>query len=157
MMRIYRDLRFGPDKSPYKTFVAAHFLHTKDNHDVPGYYLHIEPGHSMIGAGIWRPDSRALKQIRDAIVADPKRWRRITSRQEFRSSCGMAGESLKRPPQGYDPNHPLIEAIKRKDFAVSSTLEDRQVWDSNFMNTVIEALRTTAPFVRFLSDALGLP
>jgi uncharacterized protein (TIGR02453 family) len=108
----------------------------------------------MIGAGIWRPASPALKQIRDAIVADPKRWQRITSGQDFRSTCGMTGESLRRPPQGYDPNHPLIEAIKRKDFAVSSTLEDRQVWSSDFMKTVIGAFRTAAPFVRFLADAL---
>ncbi len=158
MMRIHRDIRFARDKSPYKTFVAAHFWHAKGKEGgAPGYYLHIEPGHSMIGAGIWRPDSRALKQIRDAIVADPKRWQRITSGQEFRSTCGMAGESLKRPPHGYDPNHPLIEAIKRKDFSISSALEDRQVWGPDFMNAVIGALRTAAPFVRFLADAVGLP
>jgi uncharacterized protein (TIGR02453 family) len=158
MIRIHRDIRFARDKSPCKTFVAAHFLHEKGKEGgAPGYYLHIEPGHSMIGAAIWRPDSRALKQIRDAIVADPKRWQRITSGQEFRSTCGMAGESHKRPPYGYDPNHPLIEAIKRKDFAISSALEDRQVWGSDFMNAVIGALRTAAPFVRFLTDAVGLP
>jgi uncharacterized protein (TIGR02453 family) len=158
MMRIYRDIRFSRDKSPYKTFVAAHFRHAKGKDGAaPGYYLRIEPGRSMVGAGIWRPEPQALKQIRDAIVADPKRWQRITSGQEFRSTCGMAGESLKRPPLGYDPDHPLIEALKRKDFATSSALEDRQVCGPDLMDAVISAMRTTAPFVQFLAQAVGLP
>jgi uncharacterized protein (TIGR02453 family) len=158
MMRIYRDTRFSHDKSPYKTFVAAHFWHAKGKEGAaPGYYLHIEPKSSMVGAGMWRPEPQALKQIRDAIVADPKRWQRITSGQDFRSSCGMAGESLKRAPLGYDPNHPLIEALKRKDFATSSALDDRQICEPELRDAIVDAFRTTAPFVRFLADAVGLP
>src|SRR5207245_1561244 len=110
-----------------------------------------------IGAGIWRPEPGALKKIRDAIVADPKRWQRITSGSDFRSSCGMAGESLKRPPAGYDPNHPLIDAIKRKDFATSSPLDERDVSGPDFMNVTLNAFRTAAPFVQFLAEAVGLP
>jgi len=158
MMRIYRDIRFSPDKSLYKTFVAAHFWHSEGQDGAaPAYYLHLEPGRSLIGAGMWRPAAAALKKIRDAIVADGKRWRRVTSAAEFRSSCGMAGQSLKRPPAGYDPGHPLIEDIKRKDFATSSPLSDRQVCGPEFMDCVIEAFRTTGPFVQFLSEAVGLP
>jgi uncharacterized protein (TIGR02453 family) len=157
MMRIYRDIRFSRDKSPYKTSVAAHFWHSQGKEGkTPAYYLHLEPGHSMIGAGIWRPEPGALKKIRDAIVADGKRWQRVTSAAEFRSSCGMAGESLKRPPAGYDPRHPLIEHIKRKDFATSSPLDDRQVCGPDFMKSVLDAFRASAPFVQFLSDAIGL-
>jgi uncharacterized protein (TIGR02453 family) len=157
MMRIYRDIRFSRDKSPYKTSVAAHFWHSQGKEGAtPAYYLHLEPGHSMIGAGIWRPEPGTLKKIRDAIAADGKRWRRVTSAAEFRSSCGMAGESLKRPPAGYDANHPLIEDIKRKDFATSSPLEDRQVCGPDLMKVVTGAFRTAAPFLQFLSDAVGL-
>src|SRR5713226_6999779 len=80
MMRIYRDIRFSRDKSPYKTSMAAHFWHSKGKDgSTPAYYLHLEPRNSSIGAGIWRPEPGALKNIRDAIVADPKRWQRITS------------------------------------------------------------------------------
>jgi uncharacterized protein (DUF2461 family) len=68
----------------------------------------------------------------------------------------MAGESLKRPPAGYDPQHALIEDIKRKDFATTSLLDDRQVCSSNFMKAVLDAFRASAPFVQFLSDAIGL-
>jgi uncharacterized protein (TIGR02453 family) len=153
MMRIYRDIRFSRDKSPYKTFVAAHFWHSQGQEGAtPAYYLHLEPGYSMIGAGIWRPEPAALQKIRDAIVTDGKRWQRVTSSAEFRSSCGMAGESLKRPPAGYDPKHPLIEQIKRKDFATSSSLDDRQVCGPDFMKSVLDAFRASAPFIQFLSE-----
>jgi uncharacterized protein (DUF2461 family) len=68
----------------------------------------------------------------------------------------MVGESLKRPPAGYDPKHPLIEHIKRKDFATSSPLDDRRVSGPDFMKSVLDAFRVGAPFVQFLSDAIGL-
>jgi uncharacterized protein (TIGR02453 family) len=158
MMRIYRDVRFSRDKSPYKTSLAAHFWHSKGKDGAtPAYYLHLEPKKSSIGAGIWRPEPAALKQIRDAIVSDPKRWQRITSGADFRSSCGMAGESLKRPPAGYDSDHPLIEDLKRKDFATSTLLDDRDVCGPDFMRIVLKAFRTSAPFVQFLVEAVGLP
>ena len=157
MMRIHRDIRFSRDKSPYKTAVAAHFWHSQGQEGAtPAYYLHLEPGHSMIGAGIWRPESGALKKIRDAIVADGQRWQRITSAASFGSSCGMAGESLKRAPAGYDPNHPLIEDLKRKDFATRTPLDDQQVCGPDLMKSVLEAFRSSAPFIRFLSDAIGV-
>lgn len=157
MMRIYRDIRFSRDKTPYKTSVAAHFWDVRGKDGAtPAYYLRLEPGRSMVGAGIWRPQAEALKKIRDTILADSKRWRRVTSAAEFRSSCGMAGESLKRPPAGYDPKHPLIEDIKRKDFATSSPLDDREVCGPDFMKCVLDAFRASAPFIAFLSDAIGL-
>ncbi len=157
MMRIYRDIRFSRDKSPYKSFVAAHFQDARGKKGAtPAYYLRLEPGRSMVGAGIWRPEPGALKNIRDAIVADGKRWQRVTRAADFRSMCGMAGESLKRPPAGYDPTHPLIEDIKRKDFATSSPLDERQVCGPGLMKSVLEAFRTTAPFIDFLADAVGL-
>jgi uncharacterized protein (TIGR02453 family) len=157
MMRIYRDTRFARDKRPYKTAVAAHFWHAMGKGETaPAYYLHLEPGSSAIGAGMWRPEPPALRMIRDAIVADPKRWRRATSGGEFRSSCGMSGESLKRPPAGYDPDHPFIDDLKRKDFTVSSPLADAQVCGDEVLELVLKGFRTAAPFVEFLANAVGL-
>lgn len=158
MLRIYRDTRFAKDKSPYKTHIGAHFWHAKAKDDSsPGFYLRIEPGASMTGAGIWHPEPPALKKIRDRIVADAKGWQRATSGREFRSACGMVGESLKRPPPGYDPDHPFIEDLKRKDFATSLALADRDIASGKLMDTVIDAFRTTAPFVQFLTRSVGLP
>src|SRR5262249_18093569 len=81
MMRIHRDIRFSRDKSPYKTAVAAHFQRQGQRGDsLPAYYLHLKPGTSLVGAGIWHPDPPTLRKIRDKMVEDPKRWQRITSR-----------------------------------------------------------------------------
>lgn len=158
IMRIYRDIRFSKDKSPYKTFAAAHFWHEKGKDGAtPAYYLRLEPGNSLIGAGIWRPDPGALKKIRDAIVGDPKSWRRISSVEQLGTKCDMAGESLQRPPRGYDPSHPLIADIKRKDFTVGRSLADREVTARDFPEVALDIFRATAPFVAFLSRAVGLP
>jgi uncharacterized protein (TIGR02453 family) len=155
-MRIYRDIRFSKDKSPYKTAIAAHFWHEKGKEGaIPAYYLHVEPGGSLIGAGIWRPEPGALKKIRDAIARDSKRWKRVTSAGEL-GYCKMSGESLQRPPRGYDPNHPLIDDIKRKDFTLGRSLTDQEVLRTDFLGTALGTFRKTAPFVQFLSQAVGL-
>jgi uncharacterized protein (TIGR02453 family) len=158
MMRIYRDIRFSKDKSPYKTFVAAHFWDARGKDGAaPAYYLHLASAESSIGSGIWRPEPNALNKIRKAIVSSSDKWKKITTGKDFRSTCGMAGESLQRPPAGFDPNHPLIEDIKRKDFVTSSPrLSDRDVCGKNFADLVLDYFRATAPFLRFLSEAVGL-
>jgi uncharacterized protein (TIGR02453 family) len=156
MMRIYRDIRFSKDKSPYKTAIAAHFWHGKGKEGAtPAYYLHLEPSGSLIGAGIWRPEPAALKKIRDAIARDSKRWKQVTSAGEL-GYCKMSGESLQRPPRGYDPNHPLIEDIKRKDFTLGRSLANEDVLRTDFLDTTIQLFEKTAPFVAFLSRAVGL-
>ncbi len=157
MMRIYRDIRFSKDKSPYKTHLAAHFWHARGKEDAaPAFYVHITPGASVIGGGIWRPEPRALKKIRDRIVADPNAWRRATSGQALSGTCAMGGESLRRAPLGYDPGHPLIEDIKRKDFVISGAVKDSEVLGRNFKDVVLDRLRSAVPFVQFLSKAVGL-
>jgi uncharacterized protein (TIGR02453 family) len=166
MMRIYRDIRFAKDKSPYKIAIAAHFAHQNAKDDAaPGFYLHIQPGKSMIGGGVWRPEPKALRKIRDAIASDPKAWQKATAplrgREEGRvhkmgSACGLIGESLTRPPAGFPADHPFIEDIKRKDFAISSSLTDSEVCGPGFNKLVLERFRASAPFLKFLSKAVGL-
>jgi uncharacterized protein (TIGR02453 family) len=158
MMRIYRDTRFSKDKTPYKTAVMAHFQHKKGKEGAtPAFYLRLQPGDSSVGAGIWHPEPAALKRIRKAIVADSATWGRIKDGREFRSSCGMAGESLKRPPPGFDADHPFIEDLKRKDFATMARLDDKRVAGASFMDDLLEAFSTTSPFLSFLTKAVGLP
>jgi uncharacterized protein (TIGR02453 family) len=157
MMRIYRDIRFSKDKSPYKTAVAAHFWHDKGKAGAtPAYYLRLEPDGSLIGAGIWRPEPGALRKIRDAIVSESKLWKRATSAGQLGSHCKMAGKSLQRVPRGYDPDHPLAEDLKRKDFTVGLRLADKEVLRRDFLNHTLVTFRKMAPFVEFLSRAIGL-
>ena len=94
LFRIYRDVRFSKDKSPYKTNVGVHFRHedAKDAH-APGYYLHLEPGEVFFAAGIWHPDSGALKQIRSHIVENSAGWKRAIGGR-FKSELKLEGDSL---------------------------------------------------------------
>jgi uncharacterized protein (TIGR02453 family) len=158
MMRIYRDVRFSKDKSPYKTSLAAHFWHAHGKEGMtPAFYLHVEPDGSSIGGGLWRPPPEGLQKIRQAIVERTSEWKKVVSGRSFRMGCGMAGESLKRPPPGFDPAHPFIEDLKRKDFATSVPLKDSDLVGKNASDAVFEGLKSVAPFIRFVTEALGLP
>jgi uncharacterized protein (TIGR02453 family) len=157
MMRIYRDTRFSKDKTPYKTAVTAHFWHSKGKEGAtPAFYLRLQPSDASVGAGIWHPEPGALRKIRKAIVDDSNTWERVKDERTFRSSCRMAGESLKRPPPGFDAKHPFIEDIKRKDFATSAPLDDGRVASATFMDDVLEAFRMSSPFLAFVTKAVGL-
>jgi uncharacterized protein (DUF2461 family) len=90
-------------------------------------------------------------------VAQPGAWKKLVSGRSFKMGCGMAGESLKRPPAGYDPAHPLIEDIKRKDFAISVPLKDSDLMRPSPSDAVFEVLKSAAPFIRFITEALALP
>ena len=158
MMRIYRDIRFSSDKSPYKTNAAAQFWHEKGSDGAtPGFYLHLQPQKSFFGGGLWRPEPDALRKIRGAIAADPKRWKQATSAKQLGAGCTTGGESLQRPPRGYDPDHPLIADIKRKDFVVGCPLSDREVRGRGLRDLLLQRFRATWPYMHFLSRALGLP
>ena len=95
------------------------------------------------------------KKIRDAIVRDPRRWRRITLQPKFKATYRMTGDSLKRPPHGYEANDPLADDLKRKDFIVGSRLADRQITSDGFIELVIDRYRAAMPFMQFLAEAVG--
>ncbi len=158
LFRIYRDTRFSKDKSPYKTHVGIQFRHMwgKDVH-APGFYLHIEPGNVFAGVGIWHPDAATLRKIRDAIAGDPIGWKRNTRGKFFRRQFELAGESLQRPPRGYDPEHTCIEDIKRKDFVGYCRLSQKFVTSAGFLLEFAGLCRIGAPLVRYLCRALELP
>jgi uncharacterized protein (TIGR02453 family) len=157
MFRIYRDVRFSKNKAPYKTAVGIQFRHKagKDAH-APGFYLHLEPGEIFAAAGLWRPDSPSLKGIRDAIVADAPRWRRIRNGKALRDGFEFGGDALKRPPKGYDPEHPLVEDLKRKDFICHTKLLQKDVTGADFDRRLAGLYRQTVPLMRFLSEAVGV-
>lgn len=157
MFRVYRDTRFSKGKEPYKTHAAAQFRHVqgKDVH-APGFYLHLEPGAVFAGAGLWHPDAKTATAIREAIAADPAGWKRATGGQAFKRTCVFEGESLLRPPRGFDPTHPLIEDLKRKDFIVTEGYSEEQACAADFLARFSRTCRTMAPFMRFLTGAVGL-
>ena len=157
VFRIYRDLRFSKDKSPYKTNAAVHFRHEAGRQvHGPGFYLHIEPGNAFSGAGMWIPNSETLGKIRGAIVANPGTWERIVGDETFRSMFTLEGDSLKRAPKGFDPEHPLIEHLKRKSFVAVTTFDEDEVCSPDFIDLYADSCRAAAPFSEFLTTAVGL-
>ncbi len=158
LFRIQRDTRFGTDKTPYKTNTGIQFRHAmgKDAH-APGYYMHLEPSGSFVGLGLWRPESKVAYQIREAIADDPAAWKRATRSKRFTGIFTLEGDSLVRPPRGYDEDHPLIEDLKRKDFIASARLSQRQITSPSFIDEYEAMLKAGTPFMRFLCNAVGLP
>jgi uncharacterized protein (TIGR02453 family) len=158
LFRIYRDTRFSKDKSPYKTNVGIHFRHelAKDAH-TPGYYLHIGPDQVFAGGGIWHPSTEAATHIREAIVADPDRWRRVTGGGAFSKRFKLGGDSLKRVPSWADAEHPFADDLKRKDFFASTRLSQEEVVAPGFVALYARTCSSVAPLVHFLCDALDVP
>jgi len=157
MFRIYRDTRFSKDKSPYKTHTAAHFRHrAKGDVHAPGFYLHLEPGNVFGGAGIWHPDAKALAAIRKGILENAALWKKISRSRSIRASCTIEGESLKRAPRGFDPEHPLIEDLKRKDFVLITRWDQADALRPDFLERFSRFCATAAPVNEFLSRSPGL-
>lgn len=157
LMRVHRDIRFSPDKTPYKTNVGIHFRHQagKDVH-APGIYLHLEVGQVFLGAGMWHPDKDALASLRRAIAAKPAAWKRIRNDPMFADGWSFGGDSLKRPPKGFDPEHPWIEDLKRKDFIVVRDLHPEDVLREDFVEQIGARMRQTRAFMRWQAAAIGL-
>ena len=158
LFRIQRDTRFSKDKTPYKTNTGMQFRHimAKDAH-APGYYLHIQPGECFMGVGIWRPETKVAYAIRDKIDENPAAWKKATQGKRFTDVFTIGGESLKRPPKGYDPDHPYIEDLKRKDFIASTRVTQKDITSDHFMADFTANCKRATPFMRFLCEAVGVP
>jgi uncharacterized protein (TIGR02453 family) len=156
VFRIHRDIRFSKDKTPYKTHVGIHFRHeSAASAHAPGYYLHLEPGNVLVGAGVWRPDAPMLGRIRERIAADPDEWSAALDDPAF-ADFALEGESLKRPPAGFDAGHPLIEDLKRKSFAGMTRLDEETVTAPGFTAAFVETCAGAAGFMRFLCTSVGV-
>ena len=155
IFRIYRDTRFTKDKSPFKTHVGIQFRHDvgRDVH-APGYYFHIEPGECFTGLGLWLPDSRSLSAIRELIVEEPAMWKKASRNRRFASSLEMSGERTSRVPRGFDPEHPLVEDLKWKDFIAGCSLPDSFVTSPDLPKELAKLFVAGTPFMEFLCKAV---
>jgi uncharacterized protein (TIGR02453 family) len=158
LMRIYKDTRFAKDKTPYKTNIGIHFRHEAGcSVHTPGFYLHVEPGDCFIGAGIWMPDKQPLLQIRRAISETPNGWKKARDAKSFRSTFELSGDSLKRPPAGFEKEDPMIDDLRRKDFIGVCNLKEDDIIDPKFLQEVTKKFRAATPMMRFLCSSLELP
>jgi uncharacterized protein (TIGR02453 family) len=157
LMRVYRDTRFAKDKTPYKTNIGIQFRHeqARDVH-APGYYVHIDPDQVFVGVGMWRPEADALRRIRERIAARPAEWRRAVDGKDFRRYFLLGGESLSRPPRGFDKDQQCIEDIKRKSYIAMREFEVDDCLKPQFQKSVETTFRKAEPFMRFLCTAVGV-
>lgn len=158
MFRIYRDTRFSKDKTPYKTHAGVQFRHEagKDAH-APGFYVHLGTDQLYFGGGIWRPPGPQLNLIRDHIADNARSWARIVNAKKIKEVGGIRGESLKRPPRGFDAEHVHIEDLKRKSFYVMTEATPAAALGSSFIDEVTEGFRRAVPLNRFITGAMDLP
>jgi uncharacterized protein (TIGR02453 family) len=155
VFRIYRDVRFSADKSPYKTHFGAYISPAAKKTEVharSGYYIHLEPGGSMLAGGAYTPESAWLKAIRQEIAYNQEEFEGILKGEEFKKYFGgLEGEKLKRPPAGYDADHPAIEWLKHKSFLASCNPDDKQIVAAGFLEYSASVFRAMAPLNWFLN------
>ena len=152
--RIYRDVRFSKDKSPYKTNAGASFPWIGNGGGVGGYF-HVEPGAAFVGGGMWHPSPARLAAWRNAVVGDRAGVHAVLDDPSFRAAFGtVEGDRLKRGPAGYPPDDPDLELLKLKDVVFSRSLTDAEVLAVDLPATIAEALGRA---VRVLGLLAGLP
>lgn len=154
MFRIYRDVRFARDKSPYHTDAWAHFWHEAGKKvPAPGFYLHLSTDDVFGGGGMWQPDSATLARIRTSIANNSSRWEKALKD----TGLPLEGDTLKRPPKGYGADHPMIDYLKHKSFVMSSRLTHDQAASDEFVDLYVDACKKVSPMMKFLVESLGLP
>ena len=165
--RIYRDVRFSKDKSPYKTNLGASFpwvseapgdggtrSHTTNVHSSGGYF-HLSPGEIYVGGGIWHPEKPWLEAFRRRVVDEPGRVRKLVDEPEFKATFGsLGGDSLVRVPTGFPPDHPDVELLKLKDVTFGRRLSDAEAMSPGLPDVIADTFQTALPVMRYLA-AIG--
>ncbi|HEX6428177.1 MAG TPA: DUF2461 domain-containing protein [Niastella sp.] len=152
--RIYRDIRFSSDKTPYKSNWSGNFKRaTKFRRG--GYYFHLEPGNSYIVGGFWGPNAQDLKRIRDDIAFDATPLRKILKSKSFTSTFGsLQGEQLKTAPKGFEAGHEAIDLLRYKQFLLIRRFSDKEVLSDHFLKAVNQTFKNMRPFFDYMSEVL---
>ena len=156
--RIYRDVRFSKDKTPYKTNMGAWINKGGKKINSAGYYFHCEPGQSFIAGGFYLPMPPELNKIRQEIDYNFDEWKKIINNKNFKKYFvkGVEGiESLSRPPKGYDDSNPAIEFLKMKSFIVTCQLTDTAIESKTLVKDVLKTYEAMKPFIDFLNHAVA--
>lgn len=156
VFRIFRDVRFSKDKTPYKAHFGAFFSCGGRKFPGAGYYLHIEPGNnSFAGGGLWMPEGPLLKAVRQEIDYNFEEFKGIVENKAFKKLLGpVEGDKLKTLPQGYDADNPAIEYLKHKSFTTGHKLTDKDISGKGFEEKIVEIFTAMRPFIDFLNRSL---
>lgn len=154
MFRIYRDIRFSKDKTPYKKHFGANYIRRKPELR-GGYYLHLEPGNSFMGVGFWAPAKEDLLRIRQEFEMDAKEIRTILENKNLKAHWGnLEGNELKTAPRNFDKKHKDIDLIRKKQFIFSKSLSDELVLSPQLIKEVNESFKAIRPFFDYMTEIL---
>ncbi len=153
--RIYKDVRFSKDKTPYKNNMGASINPGGRKSPVPGYYFHVQPNSSFIAGGVWMPEPDALNAIRQEIDYNSKPLLKILNSASFKKYYKKLDDddALKTAPKGYDKNHPLIDLLRNRHFIVSHAFTNKQILDKNSAKEIIAGFKAMHPFLEYLREA----
>jgi uncharacterized protein (TIGR02453 family) len=156
IFRIYRDVRFATDKSPYKTNFGASIAKGGKKMGTAGYYLHIEPGGSFVGGGIYMPDAATLRSIRSEIYFNSPEFKKILNEKEFKQIYGELGDfdKLKKPPKDYPADFADIELLKYRSYVCMREVTKKEALAPDYAGFVIKSFKAMKPFVDFLNRGI---
>ncbi|MBJ7574071.1 DUF2461 domain-containing protein [Luteimonas sp. MC1828] len=158
LFRIQRDTRFANDKSPYKGWQGARLFHARSRETAaPSFYLHLQPGNSFIGAGLWHPETATLRRIRQFIVDNPGSWQAAAHAPAFKRRFALEEEEmLVRPPRGFPEDFPFLDDLRHKNFVASRAIDDATMTGPRLRSVLAKDLQALAPFVDYLCASLDL-
>lgn len=153
--RIYKDVRFSKDKTPYKTNFGASISPGGKKSLEAGYYIHLEPGGSFLAGGVWMPEPAMLNAIRQEIDYNPEALLKILKSASFKKYFKGFDEEdkLKTAPKGFEKDHPHIELLKNRHFIVSHRINEKDLTEKNFVNAVTAGLKAMHPLIQYLREA----
>jgi len=155
LFRIYRDIRFSPDKSPYKTHFGSFIARGGFKSQRAGYYIHIQPGESFLSGGVYMPQPEVLKALRYGIFNQPEELAAITENSGFkRFFSKLEGDKLKNPPKGFPSDFPYLEFLKHKSFYVWTPFSDEDLASGEFIEKGVAVFREIHPLNRFLNEIM---
>ena len=157
IFRIFRDVRFSKDKTPYKSHFGAYFIKGGKKETGGGYYLHLEPGAIFIGGGMWMPENDVLKKLRQEIDYNFDEFKKILNAASFKKTYGSLSneDKLKTLPKGYVADNPAIEYLKLKSFTASSKMDDKTLADKGAAATCAKTMQAMRPFIDFLNRSVA--
>jgi len=157
LFRIYRDVRFSGDKTPYKSHFGAFICSQGKKSSGPGYYIHIQPEHTFVGGGVYMPEPDTLAKIRQEIDYNGQKFKEIVESPHFKKYFPKLWDEdkLSRPPKGYEADNPFIEFLKLKSFAVSHPISDEIIKEGVLASHATQAFKEQFAFHQFLSEAIA--
>ncbi len=154
IFRIYRDLRFSKDKTPFKKNIGMAFHRAKPELR-GGYYLEISADESFLAVGFWNPNKEDLLRIRKEIEIDGQQFKSIINQKKIKDIWGdMKGEELKTSPKGFNIDHEHIDIIKKKQFIFIKKLKEDDILDNNFQRQLVNYFESIRPFFDYMSEVL---